>query len=205
MTKKYLFIISTLMLSCVYFSQAQEFKAGLFAGITPSQVDGDHQSGFYKVGFTGGLFVNRSLNKGKLQGEIAFTLKGSRPASKAVDYAPELSFSYIDLSVYYIIGVWGENLFLRAGVVPSVLIDNSTGGHGYYSYGNNASSEWRTFSTELSIGLDYHFSEHWSINAAYNYSAFSIHKGNLTFLGLRPAETNAHYNNYIKLYLAYQF
>ncbi|MDR0790514.1 MAG: porin family protein [Bacteroidales bacterium] len=204
MSKRFLFIIVIATLSLASATQAQDFKAGLFAGAVPSQVDGDDQSGFHKVGITAGVFVNRSLKTGMLQGELAFTTKGSKPTNNAGNFPVSISLSYIDLSLYYVIGVW-NNLYLRAGLVPSVLVSSSQSGAGIAITANEESSPFRAFSTELSAGLDYRFSDNWSVNIAYNYSAFSIYKGDLTFFGLRPAETNAHYNNYVKLTLAYQF
>jgi opacity protein-like surface antigen len=185
-------------------ARSQDFKAGIYGGIVPSQVDGDQQSGFHKLGFTVGTFVNRKLSTGKIQGELAFTTKGSKPTNNAADFPVNISLCYIDLSLYYIIGVWND-LSLRAGIVPSILIDSKQDGVGIYTEANEGNSPFRRFSTELSAGLDYQFSTHWSIGAAYNYSVFSIYKGDLTFLGIRPAETNAHYNNYLRITLAYQF
>jgi opacity protein-like surface antigen len=184
---------------------SQDFKAGLFAGIVPSQVDGDMQGGFHKLGVTAGAFVNRSLKTGKIQGELAFTTKGSKASRNDVEFNHNISLYYIDLSLYYIIGLWGDNLFLRAGLVPSILVHSEQSGIGVAITADVNSSTWRRFSTALSAGLDYWFSKSWYLNVTYNYSAFSIQKDNLTFWGLRPAETNAYYNNYIIITLAYQF
>ena len=204
MNRKALSFIVIVIISLAFATQAQDFKAGLFAGIAPAQVDGDNQSGFNKLGFAAGIFVNRPLKTGALQCELGISLKGSEPSNKEHSFPVSISLTYIDLSLYYIIGVWND-LSLRLGVVPCVLINSSQSGVGISTTANEGTSPFRTFSTELSAGLDYHFSDNWSVNAAYNYSAFSIYKGKVTFFGLRPTETNAHYNNYIKLTLAYQF
>ncbi len=42
--------------------RAQEFNAGIFGGVTASQVDGDSYGGYNKLGFTAGVFVNREID-----------------------------------------------------------------------------------------------------------------------------------------------
>ncbi|MDR1006585.1 MAG: PorT family protein [Bacteroidales bacterium] len=198
-------LIITLFVSILCLTiQAQSFKAGIFGGIVPSQVDGDDQGGFNKLGFTAGVFINKELKTGKLQGELAFTTKGSRPSNNAATMPMKLSFSYIDISIYYSIGIW-NNLSARAGLVPSVLIYGSESMSGVVANSGDDSFPYRRFSTEISAGLDYAFTKHWSIGATYNYSIFSIRKGDLRFFGIRPSETNGQYNNYIKIFLSYQF
>jgi hypothetical protein len=44
-----------------FIQQAQEFNAGLMAGIAPSQLDGDKFSGYNKLGYTAGGYVNGIL------------------------------------------------------------------------------------------------------------------------------------------------
>src|SRR5689334_21238513 len=78
---------------------AQNFHAGLLAGISTSQVDGDNLAGYHKVGIKGGVFVNRQLSeKFALQLEIEFLQKGSR---KPVDTIENTFFlmrlNYIDV------------------------------------------------------------------------------------------------------------
>ena len=109
---------------CSYCLYGQDFKAGIIAGVVPSQVDGDNMSGFNKIGFTGGAYASKSLNNNWfLQSEIIYTMKGSRVASsKNTDFSKrELTTNYIDLGIYcgyYIM----DNLYLKLGLIPSVLI-----------------------------------------------------------------------------------
>jgi hypothetical protein len=60
---KKILLLAFLVISFSYNLKAQEFRAGLIGGIVASQVDGDRIGGFYKAGFSGGLFVYRDLNK----------------------------------------------------------------------------------------------------------------------------------------------
>ena len=48
-----------ILIVCLLFSVAkgQNFKAGLFGGVAPSQVDGDGMEGFHKIGLTGGVYI----------------------------------------------------------------------------------------------------------------------------------------------------
>jgi outer membrane protein with beta-barrel domain len=65
---------------CFLGVQAQSrFRAGLKAGISTSQVEGDTYGGFDKFGFDGGATLNTKLSeKWKFQFEILYVQKGSK-------------------------------------------------------------------------------------------------------------------------------
>ena len=70
------------LLVCLFAmgGQAQNFRGGLRAGFTATQMSGDDLSGFHKMGAYAGGFVNFPVSenrKWKLQGEINFIMKGS--------------------------------------------------------------------------------------------------------------------------------
>jgi len=85
--KKYILLISTLRVVTLWvifliplsvFAQ-KTFKAGLIAGISTSQYDGDSYYGYHKLGFTAGGFVKTNVNdKWAFQFEIAYVQKGAR-------------------------------------------------------------------------------------------------------------------------------
>lgn len=87
------------MLVCLTSAQEKKFSLKPALGITASQVHGDNYSGFNKLGFTGGLYVNALLNK-TLSTElgIIFVQKGSRHNQNPEKY----DFKYYYLNLNYL-------------------------------------------------------------------------------------------------------
>lgn len=83
-----------------------DFRAGLTAGATTSQVSGDGLAGFHKVGPFAGAFVRTPLRE-KLawQMEIVYTQKGSRKIPKAeegnVFYTLKLNYVEVPILMQY--------------------------------------------------------------------------------------------------------
>ena len=105
--KTILLILSILAISLLpFFSQAQKFKAGVFLGISSSQVSGDQLGGFNKPGLYAGGFVNTPLGeKTSAQMEISFIGKGSRPTSEQADANPYNIYptlNYVEVPVLFI-------------------------------------------------------------------------------------------------------
>ncbi len=199
---KRLFCIFALAVAFCATVQAQDFKAGLSFGVVPSQVDGDGMSGYNKIGLTGGAYVKwERSDRLVLQADIAYTMKGSRQASsKNVDFSrPELTTNYIDVALtcgYRFM----DNLIGRAGLVPSVLIYDKeafTGGSEIIG-----AMGFKRFNLLATAGISYFLSDHFSVNAAYNYSVLSIRKGNLEVVDYDVKVQNAQYHNYITLTLS---
>lgn len=93
---------------CFTFTPAQKvFKAGVTAGISPSQYDGDTHGGYHKFGLTGGGFVRTSLGKKwDAQFEINYIQKGARknPIPEKGDYnhyALDLDYLEVPLLARY--------------------------------------------------------------------------------------------------------
>ncbi len=102
---------------------AQEFNAGLFGGITASQVDRDGYGGYTKLGLAGGAFVNREFNTNFYwQLEIKYGGRGVYFFSPTNVYDfKKTSFHYIELplSVHYL---HAEKFQGEIGLSPDVLI-----------------------------------------------------------------------------------
>ncbi len=86
------------------FSFAQSpFKAGISAGITTTQIDGDGYSGFDKAGLTMGGFVNNNFGNDKwsAQMELLFVQKGSRrpPNLEKGVTLYQINLSYVEIPV----------------------------------------------------------------------------------------------------------
>lgn len=68
---------------CINVSYAQTFKAGVIAGLSGSQVEGDGYGGYHKLGVILGGFTNTDLSEDwSLQFEIYFINKGSFKAAR---------------------------------------------------------------------------------------------------------------------------
>ncbi len=205
MKKVLIYSLSLIILCLPLCLKAQDFKFGLQFGITPSQVDGDGMSGYNKIGLTGGAFVSRDLKDNIfLFTDLSFTTKGSRVASsKNVNYSQiEISANYIDWGVYA--GYkFTDKIDLKAGLVPSVLIYDSEKTVSGVEVGEE--DTFRPFNMLISGGLHYRFSKHFALNATYNYSIFSIRKGDYEIFNYDVKVRNAQYHHYINLSLMYQF
>lgn len=202
---KKILLLVILVICFSYNLRAQEFRAGLIGGVVATQVDGDRIGGFYKAGFTGGLFVYRDLSKvSRIQGELLYTMKGSRTNSKNTDYTLyQISADYIDISLLYIYKVY-DWLNFRIGLTPNVLISAKEESQTGLSPGGNPPA-FRRFGISTVAGLSYYFTKSTSITWSYNYSLFSIRSGNSEIYDLSFKEQNAQYHNYMSFTLGYRF
>lgn len=185
-------------------AKAQEFKAGALLGVLPSQVDGDRVGGFYKIGGTGGLFIYRDYKAmGRWQGELVFAMKGARLSPKSRDISIyQISANYIDLNLLYVFRA-GSDFNLRMGLSPGVNI---------YAVEKNINGlepvdapGFRNFSTSVTAGLEYYFTEQLFLVWSYNYSIFSIRKGDLSWHNLQFFERNGQYHHYMNFSLGFRF
>lgn len=186
-------------------ANAQNFKAGLSFGVVPSQVDGDGMTGFHKIGLTGGAYIKWDTPKSLFyQADIAYTMKGSRQASsKTPNFSQtDLILSYVDLTLAVGYRVM-DNLSLKAGLVPSVLISSKEQLSGGEEVMNTQG--FRRFNLLAMAGVSYFFSSHWTVNLTYDYSVMSLRKGRAEVFDYGLKEQNAQYHNYLTLTLSYQF
>lgn len=202
--KKIISLIFTICVLCCVV-KGQNFKAGLFGGIVPSQVDGDGMSGFHKMGLTAGAYIKyENAEKLFFQTDIAYTSKGSKQkSSKEFDFSRlDIYSSYLDITLSCGYNFM-DDLSARIGLVPSVLLSHKeqiTGGmeitDGY---------EFRPVNLLLMAGATYALSKHFAFNLTYNYSIISFRKGNIEVFDYDIKVHNAQYHNYLTLTLAYQF
>src|SRR5574344_1435626 len=182
--------------------KAQEFKAGVLVGGVASQVDGDRQSGFHKAGLSMGAFVFRDLNRyTRLQGELLYTMKGSRVSSKNTDYSLyQIDANYIDMNLLYVFKIT-EDFNVSLGLTPSVLLysDEQTQ-LGVASVGAPA---FRKFNVLGVAGVSYNFTRHLSLSWRYSYSIYSIRSGKSEIYDLEYKEQNSQRHNYMSFVLGY--
>ena len=152
--KKLIFIIA---IYCIFQnnSRAQEFNAGISAGISTSQVSGDNLAGFNKAGIILGGFVNRKINNLLMvQMEMIYIQKGSSNPNQNVNNLADIHLDYIEIPFLAIIKNT-EKISLEGGIHCSALIN------GYYQdlYGK-LENQTSLDSFELGgiIGISYNLS-----------------------------------------------
>lgn len=192
------FFLGLMLLSCqTAFSQS--FNAGLIAGATFSQVDGDKYFGYHKLGFTVGGHVNLPISEHfALQMELKYTLMGAHSSVKEVteySYYPynlSLNYAEIPLMLQYDFGhftVYGKSLdFIRleAGLSLDFLLWH----HGELDF---ATQYWKLnfFSVTGNFGLHFALGNHLGIGARMMYS-------------ITPMQTNPNgYNKVIQATVTY--
>lgn len=187
---------------------AQSFNAGLIAGATFSQVDGDSYYGYHKMGLTAGAYVNLPVAKHfALQMELKYTQMGAHSSTKEVveynypAYNLRLHYAEIPVMLRYDFGhftVYGKPLnalSLELGASLDFLLK-------YHGEVEAISQSWRLnfFSVTGNFGLHYAFTNHLGIGARMMYS--------ITPMQTNPTPQwffNHSYNKVIQLTLTYNF
>jgi len=177
---------------------AQEFKAGMKAGISTSQVSGDNLGGFHKAGLLIGGYVNRNINPLlSLQLEMIFIQKGSSNTNKNFPIA-EIYLDYIEVPLLLIYRQ-SENIFIESGIHTSALIN------GYYHdlYGRlENQNQFDNFDLGFIIGVNYKINNKLSLNtrASNSIIPFAEHASGQTY-----RFNKGKYNTGLSFILQYQF
>ena len=163
---------------------AQSFNAGLIAGATISQVDGDSYFGYNQLGFTAGAYVNLPVSEHfALQGELRYSLMGAHSSVKEVTeyyynpYNLRLHYAEIPLMLRYDFGhftVYGKSLdfiSLEAGVSLDLRMKATEDVDGDYQITTN---RWNFFSMTGNVGAHFAITDHIGIGARFMYSIVPI-------------------------------
>jgi hypothetical protein len=189
-----------LILVCEH-SFAQQFNAGVFGGVTASQVDGDSYAGYNKLGFAAGVFANREIDYNiHWQVEIKFVSRGVYKGPSDSDqtlYRSTYRYIEIPLSVHYI---HDQKIQVEAGTSPEVLIStvysDQDGVLDPANYPDN-----RRLGLSVFAGLYYWLNTTTGVGIRYTYSAIPFRD---------PREWNhpryrGYFHDVISLSLAYRF
>ena len=199
------FLASLFFLCWSLFSWGQEssFRAGVSAGITTTQIDGDGYSGWNKAGLTLGGFVNTNLSKRVIsEFQINYVQKGSvDPVDHEAgdfDYY-RIRLSYMEVPLLFRMKL--KKFYYEAGPAIGFLISSS-------EEDNNGvvNLPFHNFnSTEVSMGLGigYALTEKFHTNVRYQHSFLPVSNEFKTvqFFGLRGGS----FNMAINFALRYQF
>jgi hypothetical protein len=178
----------------------QQWKYGVFGGITASQVQGDPYSGFNKLGGTAGLFVNNQI-EGKFywQAELKYVSRGVYRGPTDSDqtlYKSTYRYVEIPLSVHYLVD---GKFLVELGTSPEVLV-----GVAYWDENGLLAPEGypenRTFGLSVFAGVGYWFSQRMMVGLRYTNSAIPFRD---------PQEWNnpqykGYFHNVMSLSLAYR-
>ena len=178
MFRSKLIFLAAFCLSLVQLN-AQTFKAGIVAGFTASQINGDDSAGFNKPGLEGGLksLVNIS-EKSDLSLEILYSQRGAKDEARAdgnvqniyrtTYVAVPLIFSYKDWAAeeYYRLHFQGG---LSYGRLINAELDNEVD--------NTAFVEaWRSNDLSFLVGATYFVNSKFGLTFRYNRSIFKLYK-----------------------------
>ena len=205
--KKFYFVL--LLLSfCVVTSFAQSFNAGLVAGPTFCQVDGDNYAGFHQLGFTSGAYANLPLDDYfAVQMELKYSLLGAHSSDKEVNeyyynpYSLRLHYAEIPLMLQFSFGnlrVNGQSLHfltLEAGLSLDVRLKATEDVDGDYQI---TTSRWNMLSATANAGIHVAFNEHLGLGARFMYSAVPCR-----FTGNPGWFYNQYYNKVVQITLTY--
>ena len=201
---------------CVFFfvgvkvATAQSFNAGLTAGATFCQVDGDKYAGFHQLGFTAGAYVNLPMDDYfSAQMELKYSLLGAHSSQYEIEervptlprYSLRLHYAEIPLMLRYNLGVFrvggnrldfitleaGASLDFRLKATEDVDADNQV-----------TTGRWNFFSATANAGLHFAFNEHFGIGARFMYSVVPCR-----FTGSPGWFYNQYYNKVVQFTLTY--
>lgn len=147
-------------------SYSQEFKGGITAGLTTSQINGDGFGGFYKFGATGGFYVCREFSK-KSEGilELRYTQKGSSDGVPNI----KIQVNYVEIPLLYKYNV-NEKLGLIAGISPAIKIFEST----EVNFVTSQSSDFWKWDAPYVIGVEYPLSKKINFDIRYAMSTIPV-------------------------------
>ena len=150
-------LLTVLFLILGATTNAQAFFGGVAFGGTTSQIDGDHNNGFHKVGFTAGAFVGLELSDIlETQFEIKYIQKGARSAADEpyqflirLDYVELPLVASANLGFVNINGRTLDWIAVEAGASVDVLAYTNQ----RHNVANESSNRWKRMCVNGILGL----------------------------------------------------
>ena len=174
-----------LLLFITITSHSQAFFGGLAVGGVTSQIDGDHNNGFHKVGFTAGAFVGLEIDEYfEAQFEIKYIQKGSKstagdPVSFTIqlDYVELPLIASVNLGFFEINGRKFDWITIEAGASADVLAHTNQKVNG----SNEVSNRWKRLCFNGILGVKFNIiDETLQLGARVITSVNSAYIGNLS-------------------------
>lgn len=190
---KIIIITALLLCFCTPDAIAQRFSAAALLGINASQLDGDDQAGYNRLGLSAGLAAHIALTKSiDLGVEMLFNKNGSQDALgfNAGTARSSISLTYVDVPLLISFKDWyiDKEKFHRVkgelGMSISRLVDVTTRNSFFDDYTDDFNNSYYG----LIVGGGYKFNKHWGINIRYTKGLKKIFDSNPT-LELRGLST----------------
>lgn len=178
---------------------AQKIKGGFQVGGVISQVDGDDQAGYNKIGLFVGSFATLPFEKYnlQLQMEINYAQKGSRKYTGSYFY--KISLHQIEVPLLLGWNPW-KNLWLEIGPSFNFLVDAK---EILNDIEIENQSKFHLFELGGIAGISYCIREHYGFGVRFNYSLSPIGR-NAVARGYRKLSLNM-WNNAFVAFFYYQF
>jgi hypothetical protein len=164
-----LLLILAFSIASISYSQLANFKGGIEAGITGTQVDGDDLGGYNKAGFRAGAFIEKEFNKkwSSLFSMVYFP-KGSRDS---ISFAIKLHYIEMPLSIRYHHpkGIMGE-----AGLGLGYLFAQKAIRLNEFSQVETGDEAFSNFDFTMHLGVGYKLFPYTYLHAQWSYSLIPI-------------------------------
>ena len=205
---KSLLLLLLLFVSITSYSQA--FFGGVAIGGVTSQIDGDHNNGFHKAGFTAGVFAGLELTELiEAQFEIKYIQKGSRSDAEdpyqfliRLDYVELPLVASMNMGFLNINGRTLDWIAVEAGASIDVLAYTNQKNNG----ANESSNRWKRFCANGILGVKINVvDKKFQIGTRVITSVNSAYIGNLSEeYTIRFGQKGA-FNDVLELVLYYRF
>ena len=174
------------------FSFSQNFKGGIIAGISTSQVSGDALGGFHKAGLYLGVFTQLPISSiSNIKMEMNYIQKGSNNPKMFENNMPDISTSYVEVpfSINY---YQNEIMCFEVGLQTALLLKFSDNDLSGPIPTNDQSIPFKKVDLGAFIGMNYHLTNNILLNSRISNSIFPIrpHAGGITY-GLNQGQYNS--------------
>ena len=191
-------------------ARSQAFFGGIAFGGVTSQIDGDHNNGFHKAGFTAGVFAGLELTELiEAQFEIKYIQKGSRSDAEdpyqfliRLDYVELPLVASMNLGFLNINGKILDWISVEAGASIDVLAYTNQKHNG----ANESPNRWKRFCANGILGLKFNvIDKKLQIGTRVITSVNSAYIGNLSEeYTIRFGQKGA-FNDVVELVAYYRF
>lgn len=200
---KKILIVLVAFLALLGKANAQSFNAGVIAGATFCQVDGDSYAGFHQLGFTVGAYANLPfVDYLSGQMELKYSLLGAHSSHKEVSeygytpYSLRMHYVEIPLMLRFNLGVFRVNFItLEAGASIDVLMRATEDVNGDYQV---TTRRWSRISATANAGVHFDITKHFGLGARFMYSVAPCR-----FTGNPGWFYNQYYNKVIQITATY--
>jgi hypothetical protein len=147
---------------------AQRFNGGVYLGMDVSQVDGDNNEGYHKLGYLAGALVSLDVSPhSSFQLEMGYIQKGAR-GDTSITFLTRLHYLEIPLLYQY---TFAKRYSFEAGPAMDVLLGTYEESDGIES---QSTIPFRPVTLAGIFGFSGFINNHLKANIRFNYSLLSI-------------------------------